>query len=275
MLSNALTFDHLFVALPAESYEFLKSSDTWRSLFVNCRESTIRTGEGNEWTGFYCYFEDGRYIELFAEGSRTSEGYVQGAAGIALCSEHMGSSVEIERNYNLNRLGRVATSALRTFKSEKLKRNINWFTFVQAPILAKPFLKTWVMDYHKDFIELAEIPMKGPQQFDRGKFAIQEERKAGAPPVISAIKSITVACNAMELDEYSNDLLALGFRQSRSLEFSITGLHIELQPVENVGARITNVEFTMSAPTILPIDDLDIGLTATSSKLKWTLRANY
>jgi hypothetical protein len=70
-----LIFDHFYVVLTQEHYLAIKSDSVWSQFFVKSYEETVKTGEGQTWTGHYSTTCNHRYIELFYEGPRSDLGY--------------------------------------------------------------------------------------------------------------------------------------------------------------------------------------------------------
>lgn len=146
-----IVFDHFYVVVSREAYELAKQDPTLKEIFASTNEEHVKTGEGEEWTGFYLATLDNRYIELFYEGPR---GYPQGAAGIGICSEKIDMTSELESHYRIHSPNDSVQIVTRTIDSKRFNRKLDWFTYFMPKMLENPFLKTWNMDYKAEFVNL-------------------------------------------------------------------------------------------------------------------------
>lgn len=244
MSKPEILFDHFYIVVSREHYQAIKNDPVWSRFFVRSYESTVRTGEGNEWTGFYSSTLNCRYVEVFYEGPRINEGYVTGAGGIGLCSEEIGVTEKLRSFYESHCKDQHASVVPRTYASQKLNRNISWFTYFMPPMLNDPFLKTWVMDYHAEFLGVAQVPMKDSNHYDRERFNPLPELTDDHPKVKS-IQSIRVACKSDEIEIYRRHLIGLAFEQMDGFTFRLPEFTLFIQIADTVQSRITEVTFEL------------------------------
>lgn len=243
-----ILFDHFYVVLSPVQYEALKNDDLWKQYFCSAYESTVTTGEGNRWTGLYCTALNHRYAEFFYEGPRVAENYFAGAAGIGLCSEFMGVADAASAYFNEHSKSQPSEIVPRTIMSKALGTQIPWFTYMAAKALDKPFLKTWLMDYAPEYVEVAKVPLKSKHQFDRDQFALCKFEVKPEQPQVTGFKSLTIDCLESEFEFYSNSLLGMTFRKESDFIFVLPDVTLKLNVVSNVSMRVSEVELTLSQP---------------------------
>lgn len=241
-----IIFDHFYVVLSPEDYALIKSDPVFHRFFGSTYERTVKTGEGNEWTGFYANALDHRYIEFFYEGPRVDEGYVRGAAGIGLCSEKIGFTSDLDAYYRQHCPGRNLTILERTLNSTKLNRVIPWFTALSTTPLETPFLKTWAMDYQRDFIQSSPtFRMKDDDHLDRDYYGFKDPDPSDSQPKIKRIQSLTLACRESEMEQYRQDLIDLTFELQENSCFELNGFTLRLTPAQSVQNRVIEVQFEL------------------------------
>jgi hypothetical protein len=243
-----LTFDHFYVVLTHDHYTAIKSDPVWKQFFANSYEDTVRTGEGHEWTGHYSMAINHRYLELFYEGPRSDSGYVNGAAGIGLCSEEIGATPKVKTYFETIASSQLLSIVPRTLSSKKLGYDIPWFTFLSPPMLTEPFLKTWAMDYSKEYIDLAKVEMRDATHFMRDKFGLRDIDVRADVSQVKCIRSITVACLASEVEAYKIALLGFTFIEAQANVYSIGDFRIYIKVVDQVSMRVLETEFELTQP---------------------------
>lgn len=140
MATTPVFLNHFFVTLDKATFQAVKSQDWLRTALAPFEERTTKRND-TAYTGIYFYGRS-TYFEFFEEGSEP--GKVKGASGIAFGVESAGAARQLARLF--------AEQTLITRQVEGVL--VPWFqSGERAGARREDFFRTWVMEYHADFLK--------------------------------------------------------------------------------------------------------------------------
>lgn len=140
--------NHVYVCLDSTTYASIVESEFLKDRFAYVETRTTYADNGASWTGTYIWGEN-TYLEFFDIGDVENKGW----SGIGYCVE-MENGIDSLHNRLSDEGVTNLARGLRTRKVEK--REIPWFYwfgFSNEDSTATILLNTWLMEYHREYIE--------------------------------------------------------------------------------------------------------------------------
>jgi hypothetical protein len=214
-------FNHVFLVLPAESFDALAKSAEWRTL-AHVEQRTT-SADGESWTGLYLYLDNG-YLELLRDDAANKSA---GSIGIALSVDRLS-----ELGIVNDQLKAVVPGLQRaTRKKQEADTETPWFEMLFSTSDEAGFgLPVWVMAYRPEFFRA-----KGRNVEDGAPLTVQDFAqlvpRAPAAPACTRVRSLRLSLPIESVAKVGKVLETLGWSRKGSLtsvDYSHSGFTLSL-----------------------------------------------
>lgn len=207
-------FNHVFLVLPAESFDVLAGSAEWRTLAHVEQRTTAADGES--WTGLYLYLDNG-YLELLREGAANLSA---GSIGFALSVDRLSELATVDERLK----ARVPGLQRATRTKQEGDAETPWFDMLFSGSDQAGFgLPLWIMAYRPEFFRA-----KGRSVENEAPLTVQDFAKLAPQspdtPACTRLRSLRLSLPVESVAKVGAVLEALGWSRKGSLT-SVDYLH--------------------------------------------------